>query len=119
MRHPRVLGNTRNEANFYHCVSRAIEGRFIFEGSAEKEKMRQLIFAHARMTGLRVLTYCIMSNHVHLLLEVPHRDPEALAAMTEGELLERLGAVYSAESLEEIAAELERTRAITGRKGPL
>ena len=75
--------------------------------------MRQLIFGHARMTGLRVLTYCIMSNHVHLLLEVPHRDPEALAAMSEGELLQRLGAVYSAESLGEIAAELERTRVIT------
>ena len=68
MRHPRVLGDTRNEANFYHCMTRAIEGRFIFEGRAEKEKMRELIFSHARMTGVRVLTYCIMSNHMILPL---------------------------------------------------
>jgi len=65
------------------------------------------------MTGVRVLTYCIMSNHFHLLLEVPHRDPEALAAISDGDLLQRLGAGYPAESVEEIAAELEWTRGIT------
>ncbi len=107
MRHPRVLGNTRNEANYYHCVTRAIEGRFIFEGSAEKEKMRQLIFAHARMTGLRVLTYCIMSNHVHLLLEVPHRDPEALAAMSEGELQVEAAADFGFGALHAMAAYID------------
>ena len=109
---PRILGDSSNASNYYHCCTRVIEGRHILVERAARALMRRLIFAEARFTGVRVLTYCIMDNHLHVLLEVPHRDPKELAAMSDGAFLRRLGCIYSAETMTEIRADLR-----TARKG--
>ena len=43
-------------------------------------------------SGCRVLSYCVMSNHFHLLLEVP---PMPENGTSDDELLKRLGAIYT------------------------
>src|SRR5499427_5883643 len=72
MRFPRVKANGRG---FYHCVSRVVEGRFIFQtsghGSAEAERFIKLMRCLEAFSGIRALTYVLMSNHFHLLCEVP------------------------------------------------
>jgi hypothetical protein len=69
MRFPRVKASGRG---FCHCVSRVVEGRFIFQtsghGSAEAERFVQLMRCLEAFSGIRVLTYVLMSNHFHLLL---------------------------------------------------
>ncbi|MEX1048522.1 MAG: hypothetical protein WED15_03275, partial [Akkermansiaceae bacterium] len=55
-------------------------------------------------TGCRVLSYCLMSNHFHLLLEVP---PMPEGGITNELLLERLGVLYSEAQVAEIAKEME------------
>jgi putative transposase len=95
--------------NFYHVVSRVVERRFAF-GSAEKEKFRTLMRMQEKFTGCRVVAYCLMCNHFHLLLEVPPMAPGGLGDET---FLKRLSAIYSEAFVAEVAKELMAARAET------
>ena len=110
MRRRRIYGDAHNRSNIYHAMSRAIEGRFVLEGREEKAKMRELVFAQAAFSGVEVLTYCIMSNHFHLLLRVAHRDAEKLAAMSEEEMLARLSHIYEGDAMDAVREELASAR---------
>lgn len=66
-----------------------------------------------KFSGCRVLSYCIMSNHFHILLEVPPR--ETLSFNDEG-LLKRLGTVYSEAFVAAVAKELAEARAEQNEK---
>ena len=91
---------------FYHIVSRVVERRFAF-GSEEKEKFRTLMRMQEKFTGCRVVSYCLMSNHFHLLLEVP---PMVEGGLTDDTLLSRLGAIYSEAFVGGVAKELVDAR---------
>jgi putative transposase len=58
----------------YHCYSRVVDKRMIF-GDAEKEQFVAFMRMYERLCGVRVLTFCVMGNHFHLLVEVP-KPPE-------------------------------------------
>lgn len=75
----------------YHCVSRVVDRRFVFE-DAEREQFRIYLRMYENFSGCRILSYCIMSNHFHILLEVP---PMPQGGLTDEELLKRLRAIYS------------------------
>ncbi len=90
----------------YHCVSRAVWREMAF-GAAEKERFVRALRKWEAFSRVRVLTYCVMGNHFHVLVEVPERpekDP------SDGELLEHLGLIYGAKKLAEIRWELEQYR---------
>ena len=74
----------------YHCISRVVDRRFVF-GERECEAFRMFMRMYENFSGCRVLAYCVMSNHFHLLLEVP---PMAEGGLNDELLLQRLfGAV--------------------------
>jgi putative transposase len=77
-------------------------------GDREKETFRRILRNQEAFAGVRVVTYCLMSNHFHLLLEVP--DREALAPLDEEGLLEVLPLLYDEETVEGVRQELERAR---------
>ena len=54
----------------YHVHSRVVDRRFVL-GTEEKEKFRTLMRMQENFTGCRALSYCLMDNHFHILLEVP------------------------------------------------
>ena len=117
MRSARVLGDPSRSGNCYHVMSRAIEGRFIFgEGGVEAEYFRGLLRRQSRFSGVRVLTFAIMSNHFHVLLEVPNGQREK-ASMSDAQLLERLGHLYSKKALEEAAQMLQRLKRVSPEVG--
>lgn len=60
-------------------------------GEIEKEHMHALIRRIEGFTGVRVLTYAIMTNHVHLLLEEPDRD----TVISDEEFNRRMTCLYS------------------------
>jgi REP element-mobilizing transposase RayT len=72
-------------------VSRVVDRRFVF-GDAEREQFRIYLRMYEKFTGCRLLSYCIMSNHFHILLEVP---PMPKGGLSDEELLTRLRAIYS------------------------
>ena len=59
--------------------------------------------------GVRVVTYCFMTNHFHLLLETP--DADELAPLSEDELLSILPRISDATVVKSVKEELERAHA--------
>ncbi|MCF7733942.1 MAG: transposase [Akkermansiaceae bacterium] len=90
----------------YHCVSRVVERRFAFE-AMEKEKLRTYMRRYENFSGCRVLAYCFMCNHIHLLLEVP---PMAAGGLSDEALLKRLRALYTELEVAAVARELREYR---------
>ena len=93
MRFPRVKAEGQS---FYHCVSRVVDGRFIFQttghGSVEAERFLQLMRRLEAFSGVVILNYALMANHFHLLCEVP--EPRTLS---EAELLQRIESLFRRE----------------------
>jgi REP element-mobilizing transposase RayT len=48
-------------------------------GDVEKEQFVAFMREYERFCGVRVITYCLMSNHFHILLEVPERPKETIS----------------------------------------
>lgn len=72
----------------YHCMTRTVNGEFLFKGR-EKEVLRKMIRQVADFCGVEVLTYCIMSNHFHVLVKVPSGQP-----VPDSELMRRYKVLY-------------------------
>jgi REP element-mobilizing transposase RayT len=94
---------------FYHCISRVVDRNLVF-GPLEKEKFRTLLRMQENFTGCRVAAYCLMSNHIHLLLEVPPMPSSMRHGFPDDELLLRLRGIYNEAQVAEVAAELADAR---------
>ena len=81
MRQARIFAPDHHQKAFYHCVSRTV-GREFLLGEEEKEQFVKYMRAYEALYGVRVISFCIMSNHFHILLEVPKR-PEILPSNAE------------------------------------
>jgi putative transposase len=86
----------------YHCLSRVVGRGFVLE-EHEREHFRMLMRMCERFTGCRVLSYCLMSNHFHVLLEVP---PMPEGGISNEELFKRLGVFCNEAQVAEIAKEM-------------
>jgi len=90
----------------YHCISRVVERRFAF-GVEEKERFRTLMRMMENFTGCRVLSYGLMCNHIHLLLEVP---PRPVGGVSDADFLMRLSVLYGEAFVADVAAQLDAAR---------
>jgi putative transposase len=93
----RILGKGPLESYCYHVMSRTCGGEVFFD-EVEKEALRRVIWRMAEFCGLKVVTYCLMGNHFHLLAEVPHRETWLQrfdGPQGEAKLLEHLRILYS------------------------
>ncbi|MCX6857099.1 MAG: transposase [Verrucomicrobia bacterium] len=68
--------NSYSETAFYHCISRVVNRDFVL-GDEEREEFVRLMRVYERLCGVRVVTYCVMSNHFHVLVGVP-KKPEVM-----------------------------------------
>ena len=86
---------------YYHCVSRVVDRNFVL-GDLEKEHFVKLMRGYEAYCGVRVLTFCIMTNHFHVLVEVPQRPrPEFLPSDSDLVKLVKIGECsYGATTLE-------------------
>ncbi len=75
MRRPRFKAPPEHPLAYYHCISRVVDRQFVF-GPEEKEQFVEFMRLYERFCGVRVVTYCVMSNHFHVLVEVPQRPAE-------------------------------------------
>jgi len=51
-------------------MSRTCGGEVHF-GDVEKESLRRLLWKMSEFCGVKVVTFCVMSNHFHVLVDVP------------------------------------------------
>jgi REP element-mobilizing transposase RayT len=94
-------------------VSRVSNDTEFFD-DIEREALRKLIWKMAEFLGIRVLTYAVMGNHFHVLVEVPK---QALwlqrfdGASGEEALMQHLGDFYGKGYIASLRSELELLRA--------
>ncbi|OPZ31293.1 MAG: Transposase IS200 like protein [Synergistetes bacterium ADurb.BinA166] len=81
-----------------------VDRRFIL-GDPEKEAFRRILRQCETFYGLHILTYCIMSNHFHVLIQVP--EPVELS---EEDVLHRIEALYSAKFVAGLRQDLDALR---------
>ena len=91
-------------SGYYHCISRVIERRPIFDVRA-KEKFRHIIRMLAAFCDIQVLTYAIMDTHWHLLVHVPERKD-----VPDDELIRRLAILYEPHVVTAFARQLKDYR---------
>lgn len=82
----------------YHCMSRTVGGARLFE-KREKEVLRKMIWQIADFSGAEVLTWCVMSNHFHVLLHFREEGP-----LSDAELMRRYRALFPRPSKYQVAS---------------
>ena len=55
---------------FYHVMTQGINKEKIFYSDKHKKIYIKLIFDYAKKENIKIVTYCIMTNHAHLLLNI-------------------------------------------------
>ncbi len=125
--HVRIVGDDRH-SYCYHVMSRTAGGDYLF-GDQEKEAFLRIMWRMARFSGIKILTYCLMDNHFHLLIRVPsrvkfnakfeayesHGRPDERPSQTklqgEERLIDHLRTLYSKAYISQLRAELAHMRA--------
>jgi putative transposase len=98
--------DSRVKPAIYHCISRVVERRFAF-GAEERERFRIFLRMQEKFSGCRVLAYCVMSNHFHLLLEVPPPPEEGIS---DEELITRIAATSSPVEVAETIRQINQAK---------
>lgn len=106
MSQARLLAPKSWDRAFYHCVSRVVNRSFIF-GDEEHAEFLHLMRMYEKFCQVKVMTYCLMSNHFHLLVEVPARPPEG---MSEPALMEHIRSCFGDAYANKVEFELTQLR---------
>jgi putative transposase len=102
MRTSRVLGEG---SSCYHVMTRVIERRYLLDDE-EKERLLRILRKLEAFCGVRVVTFCVMSNHLHLLLEVLAGE-----TVVDPEVLRRVEGLYGREYAAGLRMRVEQLRA--------
>lgn len=88
----------------YHVVSRVVDRQRVL-GAEEKTQLRHFMRAVESFSGINVLTFAIMDDHFHLLLELPEPEP-----ISDEDLPLRLAHLYEADKIQSIVEEIHGYR---------
>lgn len=111
MRRARIK-NAPGEAACFHIVCRTYERQFLFESAEEKRRLLLWLEKAADFCGVRLHAWCLMSNHVHLLVHVPAARP-----IDDAELLRRMRRLYLPRRFEAILRQWSMWERIDGNSG--
>src|SRR5579862_2000675 len=107
MASPRLFADPRSPVAYYHCVSRVVDRRFVLLDE-ERERFVRLLRGYEAFCQVRVVTYSVMSNHFHVLVEVAPR-PEGRKFLDEW-VLKQARAIYSKQAVRELEQTLQDWR---------
>src|SRR5664279_638065 len=88
MRQARIKIAAETGEAVYHCMSRSVNGEWLFDDQA-KEVLRKQLWQVSDYCGVEILTNAILSNHFHVLVQVPQKTP-----VSDAELLRRYQVLY-------------------------
>lgn len=58
----------------HHVTARSPSGRLLFNDDRDRQRYLQLLAREIRARGWRLLSFCLLSNHLHLLVQTPQPD---------------------------------------------
>lgn len=59
----------KSESGYYHVVPKGVANQVIFEDDDDRGYYQYLLADAKRKTHVKIHAYCLMSNHVHLVIE--------------------------------------------------
>jgi len=59
----------KSESGIYHIMLRGINQQVIFEQLEDYEKFTEILNKYKAISGYKVFAYCLMSNHIHLVIK--------------------------------------------------
>jgi len=93
----------------YHCIDRIVNRDHVL-GTEEKNIFLYFMRMYAAYHDVDILSFCIMDNHFHLLVEVPPKKKGEPVPMEDDEFLEKLAAFTSQTYYGDVKQMLERFR---------
>lgn len=76
----------KSESGIYHIILRGINRQIIFTEEEDSIKFLAVLKKYQEISGYRLYAYCLMGNHIHLLLKEGQEDL--------GIIMRRIGASY-------------------------
>ncbi len=64
----------KSESGIYHIMLRGINRQVIFEDEEDNLKFLETLKNYKAVSGYKIFAYCLMSNHIHLLIKVEKED---------------------------------------------
>lgn len=64
----------KSNSGIYHIMLRGINGQVIFEDEQDREKFLEALKTYKAISGYKIFAYCLMSNHIHLLIKIENED---------------------------------------------
>jgi len=127
MRKARFISPTAEEAPaIYHIHSRCVDrvfklagvevtpdGRSLVagdDGGQARSVFVRILHDYAEFLGCRVNAFCVMSNHFHILLEVPAKKKGEAVEMSDEAFLSKIERMYAVEYFRDVQQMLERFR---------
>ena len=80
----------KSESGVYHIMIRGINQQIIFEDDEDQEKYLQLLRFYRKRCGFALYGYCLMDNHVHLLVKEAAR-PSIVTIMEKEDYEKKVG----------------------------
>ena len=68
----------KSESGIYHVMLRGIDRQLIFEDSEDYFRFLDIIQECRKLCNFKLFAYCLMGNHVHLLLKVQDDNLETI-----------------------------------------
>jgi len=88
----------------YHIISRTVAGEYLLTRE-EKAAICEIMRKVEAFAGVRVLTYAVLTTHIHLVLQVPEREE-----VQDDTLIRRIGALYGEKDAGKIERKIRRLR---------
>jgi len=76
----------KSSTGIYHVILRGINGQIIFKDNEDYKKLIQTINEYKEISGYEIYAFCLMNNHIHLLMKEGKEDL--------GIVFRRIGASY-------------------------
>lgn len=67
---PRFIRNNLKGTKYVHITTHGISKENIYQDNNEKRKIEKLILQNETKFNINVIAYCIMDNHLHLLIKI-------------------------------------------------
>ena len=68
----------KSESGIYHIMLRGINQQLIFEDEEDNRKFLEILNDCKAVSGYKLFAYCLMGNHIHLLIKVEKEELEQI-----------------------------------------